>query len=66
MNKPVQIITSPSGEKLVILPEADYLMLLAASEEDEELKPEVLSELRARREAATQGQTVSFDSLRTR
>ena len=35
MNKAVQIIVTPSGERLVVLPEQDYLLLLAASEDEE-------------------------------
>ena len=40
MNNAVQIIVTPSGERLTVLPEEDYLLLLAASEDDEgEPKP---------------------------
>ena len=43
MNNAVQIIVTPSGEWLTALPEEDYLLLLAASEDDEgEPKPEFL------------------------
>ena len=35
MNKAVQIIVTPSGERLAVLPEEDYLLLLAASEDEE-------------------------------
>jgi hypothetical protein len=49
MNPAVQIIVAPSGERLAVLPEADYLLLLAASEDDEgDAKPEFLEELRRR------------------
>jgi hypothetical protein len=45
-----QIIVSPAGERLAVLPEADYLLLLAASEVDEgEAHPEFLEEVRRRR-----------------
>jgi len=33
MNKAVQIIVTPSGERLAVLPEEEYLLLLAASED---------------------------------
>jgi hypothetical protein len=66
MNKAVQIIVSPSGEGLAVLPEADYLLLLAASEDDEgEAKPEFLEELnRRRRQIADDGAPVALDALR--
>ena len=66
MNSRIQIIVTPSGERLAILPEEDYLMLLAASEDDEgELKPEFLDELKERREKiADGGPVVPFDALR--
>jgi hypothetical protein len=52
MNERVQIIVSPAGERLAVLPEADYLLLLAASEDDEgEARPEFLEEIRRRRTA---------------
>ena len=52
MNERVQIIVSPAGDRLAVLPEADYLMLLAASEDDEgEARPEFLEEVRRRRAA---------------
>ena len=35
MNFSVQFIVTPSGERLAVIPEADYFMLLAASEDDE-------------------------------
>jgi len=68
MNKAVQIIVTPSGERLAVLPEEDYLMLLAASEDDEgEIKPEFLEELRRRRqESDEKGEVVTLDSLRER
>ena len=50
MNERVQIIVSPSGERMAVLPEEDYLLLLAASEDDEgEPAPEFLQEIRRRR-----------------
>ncbi|MGD0761800.1 MAG: hypothetical protein ABR929_01175 [Roseiarcus sp.] len=66
MNKTVQIIVTPSGERLVVLPEQDYLLLLAASEDDEgEPRPEFLEELRRRRqEIADKGTLVALDALR--
>jgi hypothetical protein len=65
MNKPIQIITTPAGEKLVVLPEDEYLTLLAAAEEDEDLQPDVLTEIQRRREAARNGgETIPFDELR--
>jgi hypothetical protein len=68
MNKAVQIIVTPSGERLAVLPEEDYLLLLAASEDDEgEVKPEFLDELRRRREAFLDGGAgVPLDALRAR
>ncbi len=66
MNKAVQIIITPSGERLAVLPEEDYLLLVAASEDDEgEPKPEFLEELRRRRqEIAEKGEVVALDTLR--
>jgi PHD/YefM family antitoxin component YafN of YafNO toxin-antitoxin module len=66
MNSAVQYIVTPSGERLVVLPEDEYLMLLAASEDDEgELKPELLEELRRRSEAvAASGKVVPIEALR--
>ena len=50
MNERVQIIISPSGDRLAVMPEEDYLLLLAASEDDEgEPSPEFLDEMRRRR-----------------
>jgi PHD/YefM family antitoxin component YafN of YafNO toxin-antitoxin module len=66
MNTAVQYIVTPSGERLVVLPEDEYLMLLAASEDDEgELKPELLEEVRRRSEAARAGgEVVPMEALR--
>ena len=66
MNSAVQYIVTPSGEQLVVLPEDEYLMLLAASEDDEgELKPELLEELRRRSEAAPAGgEVVPMEAIR--
>jgi hypothetical protein len=66
MNKAVQIIVTPSGERLAVLPEEDYLLLLAASEDDEgEPKPEFLEELnRRRRKIADDGARVALEALR--
>ncbi|MFZ1962814.1 MAG: hypothetical protein WAU78_04975 [Roseiarcus sp.] len=66
MNKTVQIIVTRSSDRLVVLPEQDYLVLLAASEDDEgEPKPEFLEELRRRRrEIADTGAVVALDALR--
>ena len=51
-NERVQIIVSPGGERLVVIPEHDYLMLLAAGEDDEgELAPEFLAKISRRNEA---------------
>ncbi len=68
MNNAVQIIVTPSGEWLTALPEEDYLLLLAASEDDEgEPKPEFLEELRRRRQTIVDGgETVALDVLRGR
>ena len=56
MNSPVQIVVTPQGERLAVLPEQDYLLLLAASEDqDGEIKPGFLEELRARRRAIAEG-----------
>jgi hypothetical protein len=66
MIKAVQIIVTPSGERLAVLPEEDYLQLLAASEDDEgDAKPEFLEELRQRRQRiADERGLVAFDALR--
>jgi hypothetical protein len=68
MNKAAQIITTPSGERLAVLPEEDYLWLLAASEDDEgEATPEFLKALYERRQKiADGGPVVTFDALRRR
>ena len=68
MNNAVQIMVTPSGEWLTALPEEDYLLLLAASEDDEgEPKPEFLEELRRRRQTIVDGgETVALDVLRGR
>jgi hypothetical protein len=66
MNSAVQYIVTPSGERLVVLPEDEYLMLLAVGEDDEgELKPELLEEVRRRSEAARAGGgVVPLEALR--
>ena len=66
MNKAAQIIVTQSGERLAVLPEEDYLLLLAASEDDEgEAKPEFLEELQRRRqEIADNGAVVAFEAVR--
>ena len=66
MTMTVQIITTPSGERLAVLPEEDYLLLLAASEDDEgEPKPEFLEELHRRRQKiADDGTVVALEALR--
>ena len=66
MNQAVQYIVTPPGERLVVLPEDEYLMLLAASEDDEgELKPELLEEVRRRSEAVRAGgEVVPMEALR--
>jgi hypothetical protein len=59
MNKAVQIIVTPAGERLAVLPEEDYLMLLAASEDEEgEPSPDFLNEVRRRRDAIAKGGAV--------
>ncbi len=65
MNRVVQIIVTPSGERLAVLPEEDYL-LLAGSEDDEgEPKPEFLEELqRRRRKIGDDGALTPMDALR--
>jgi hypothetical protein len=56
MNKAVQIIVTPAGERLAVLPEEDYLMLLAASEDEEgEPSPDFLNEVRRRRQTIAEG-----------
>ena len=35
MTSAVQFIVTPSGQRLAVMPEKGYLMLLAASEDDE-------------------------------
>ena len=65
MNKPAQIIVTPSGERLAVLPEDDYLMLLAASEDDEgDVLPEFAEELKRRRKSIAEGRRVPFETLR--
>jgi hypothetical protein len=54
-NERVQIIVSPARERLAVIPEHEYLMLLAASEDDEgEPAPEFLAEIRRRSQAFLQ------------
>ena len=56
MNKAVQFIVTPAGERLAVLPEEDYLMLLAASEDQEgEPSPDFLKEVQRRRRAIEDG-----------
>ena len=66
MKEAVQIIVTPLGERLAVLPEEDYLMLLAASEdEDGDVKSEFLKELRQRRQKIAEGEAViAMDTLR--
>jgi hypothetical protein len=66
LNKTVQIIVSPSGERLAVLPEDDYLLLLAASKDDEgEVEPSFLEELRRRRQRLAAGEeTVPLADIR--
>jgi len=66
MKEAVQIIVTPLGERLAVLPEEDYLMLLAASEdEDGDVKSEFLKELRQRRQKIAEGEPViAMDALR--
>jgi hypothetical protein len=66
MNRAVQIIVTPAGERLAVLPEEDYLMLLAASEDDEgDPAPEFLAELRRRRQRMSEtAEKIPFDQLR--
>lgn len=68
MNKAAQIIVTPSGERLAVLPEEDYLWLLAASEDDEgEAAPEFLKTLHERRrKIAEGGPVVTLNALRGR
>jgi len=50
-----QIIVWSAGERLAVIPEHEYLMLLAASEDDEgEPTPEFLAEIRERSQAFAQ------------
>jgi hypothetical protein len=56
VNRAVQIIITPAGERLAVLPEDDYLMLLAASENEEgEPSPEFLEEVKRRRQVIEEG-----------
>jgi hypothetical protein len=56
MNKAVQIIVTPAGERLAVLSEEDYLMLLAASEDQErDPSPDFLNEVQRRRELIANG-----------
>jgi hypothetical protein len=66
MNFSVQFIVTPSGERLAVMSEQDYLMLLAASEDDEgEATPEFLEELgRGRQRTLGKGEGIPFDQLR--
>jgi hypothetical protein len=66
MKEAVQIIVTPLGERLAVLPEEDYLMLLAASEdEDGDVKSEFLKELRQRHQKIAEGEPViAMDALR--
>jgi len=66
MKEAVQIIVTPLGERLAVLPEEDYPMLLAASEdEDGDVKLEFLKELRQRRQKIAEGEPViAMDALR--
>ncbi len=66
MTSTVQIIVTPSGERLAVMSEEDYLMLLAASEDDEgDAAPEFLEELGRRRQKMSEGgERVPFDRLR--
>jgi len=58
MNERVQIIVTPAGERLAVIPEHDYLMLLTASEDEEgELAPEFLAEMRRRSQAFAQSRS---------
>ena len=68
MNKAAQIIVTPLGERLAVLPEADYLLLLAASEDDEgDAKPEFLEELRRRRaKLGDEDAVIALDALRSK
>jgi hypothetical protein len=68
MKSPVQFIVTPSGERLVVMPEEDYLILLAASEDDEgDATPEFLEELRGRRrQIAEGGAVVPMEALRAK
>ncbi len=64
MNKPVQIIVTPAGERLVVIPEVDYELLMAASEDDEgDVAPEFMNELRRRRENVAAGNVVARDAF---
>jgi len=50
---------------LAVLPEDDYLMLLAASEDDEgDVLPEFAEELERRRKSIAEGRRVPFETLR--
>jgi len=57
-NERVQIIVSPGGERLVVIPEHDYLIVLAAGEDDEgELAPEFFAKISRRNEAFAQSRS---------
>jgi PHD/YefM family antitoxin component YafN of YafNO toxin-antitoxin module len=49
MKRTAKIITSPNGDRLVVMPEEDYRVLLVAAEDDEELDPAFKAELERRR-----------------
>jgi PHD/YefM family antitoxin component YafN of YafNO toxin-antitoxin module len=60
MNTHVQIIVTATGERLVVIPEVDYNLLISASEDHEgDVKPEFMDELRRRRASVAVGNVVS-------
>ncbi len=65
LNKAVQIIVSPFGERPAAPAEDDYRVLFAASEDDEgEGEPEFLDDLRRRRQRLADGaQTAPLEDL---
>lgn len=60
----VQFIVTPSGERLVVMPEADYDAMIDEIEEHAELRPEFLEEIERRRAALDAGEpTIPLEEL---
>jgi hypothetical protein len=55
MNSHVQFIVTPSGERLAVMPEQDYLMLAVSEDDVGDATPEFLEELGRRRQRMLEG-----------